>query len=71
MAEHHRGPATRREFLGRACQCGAGLAALTLLPACATEGEAVGPTVDLSELPDGARVILMDDSLPIEVSRVG
>ncbi len=71
MLERHPVLPTRREFLGHACKCGAAVAALALLPSCNGETVPPGPRLDWSELPDGARVIVMDDSLPIEVSRTG
>jgi Rieske Fe-S protein len=71
MVQRHLVLPTRREFLDRACRCSAGLAALALLPSCATESELPGPRLRRSELPDGARVIVMDGSVPIEISREG
>jgi Rieske Fe-S protein len=71
MVQGHPAPPTRREFLGCACRCSAGLAVLSLLPSCASEPEVHGPRLDWSELPDGSRIIVMDGSLPIEVSRAG
>ena len=71
MVENHPVLTTRREFLGRACRCGAGMAALAMLPSCAGEEASVGPRVEWSQLSDGARVVVLEGSLPIEVSRSG
>lgn len=71
MARHHRGPATRREFLLVACRYSVAAAALPLVQSCAGEGEPPGPRVERSRLPDGSRLIVMDGSVPIEISRQG
>ena len=63
MVQHHSARPTRREFLGHACRCGAGFAAITLMPACAGDAEPPGPQVDLSQLPDGSRMILIEGLL--------
>jgi cytochrome b6-f complex iron-sulfur subunit len=74
MVQRHTAPPTRREFLGCACRCSTALAALTVLPylqSCAGAPEDDAPRVAWSELPDGARVVVRDGSLPIEVTRDG
>ena len=64
-------PLTRRDFLNRA---GAGLAAAAALPllhSCAGEEVPPGIRVEYQDLPDGARLIVMDETVPVEIVRDG
>ena len=63
-------PLTRRRFLRRACGCGAALAALPWLHACAAEEPFDGLVVDLDALPEG-RSVHVHETLPVEILRTG
>ena len=71
MVQRHTQTSTRREFLGHVCRCSAGLAALAVIPSCASKPEPSGPRLEWSRLPEGSRVIVVDGSVPIEISREG
>jgi Rieske Fe-S protein len=71
MIVRHLESPTRREFLGCACRWGAGLAALSLLPARDGIGADEAIMIAWSDLPDGSRTVVMDGELPVEVHRAG
>ena len=61
---------TRRDFLQRAT---AGVAVAASLPWLQSCGEEIPPglRVPSERLPDGARIVVMDDTLPVEITRRG
>ena len=61
---------TRRVFLCRALQGGSGLAVLAGLPllsACTSEEPIPGLQIELSELPENGRLLVMDGERPVEL----
>ena len=69
MIRHREDPLSRRRFLDRVAAGLAAVAALPLLEACSGEEVPPGIRVALAELPDGARLIVLDGNLPVEVTR--
>jgi Rieske Fe-S protein len=64
-------PLTRRDFLNRASAGLAAAAAFPLLHSCAGEEIPPGIRVEYQDLPDGAHLIVMDGTVPVEIARDG
>jgi Rieske Fe-S protein len=65
---------TRRHALRRVLIGGTGCALMGVLPlleSCGGPPPPPGPSVKLSRIPDGGRLVILDGELPIEISRTG